>query len=548
MSLSGSLEDVSVADVLQFVHLGGRSGTLRVSCGAARAEIGFHRGRIISARGPGSQRLGELLVQDGSIARKDLEAALRNQRRSHPPPPLGQVLVQMGALTQARLLEAAERHVERSIYEVVTWTHGSFDFVLDELKPVDDLAVSPGDILPDIHVNTQMVLLEAARIFDERGKAPAERKARPRPPEAEGAGPRAEAGASPDAAPDAAGGDGEPPRTPAPGTTPPATAPRAAPTRFRLQILSEDRALAGELGRLLAPLQALVVAVAARDAGSPLPGEPAPVVVVDLKPGRPAVELLASLKRIRPHAIAVAVIDAPAEAAAAYAAGAVAAVPRDAASVAACVESVVRHRREAATDQAVRDGLKAGFAKLHRLLGEFRSGLVTATISLNLMNIISESVERAVLFLVRRSDLIVLGAFGHAVDGKPLAERSQGIKIDLGSSGILGESIRDGRSRTMPFDPARLPAPLVALIGPPASSQCAVFPVLGGRKVVATVYADNGRKNRPIDELDFLDLATSQVGMAYENELLRRQLGEPAFAADRRAGHPPGAPEARIPS
>ena len=75
MSLSGNLEDVSVADALQFIHLGGRTGTLTLSQGEATAEIGFHQGRIVNAWGPGSKRLGELLLDAGVIDQPTLAAA-----------------------------------------------------------------------------------------------------------------------------------------------------------------------------------------------------------------------------------------------------------------------------------------------------------------------------------------------------------------------------------------------------------------------------------------------------------------------------------------
>ena len=54
MSISGNLADVSVADVMQFIHLGGRTGTLVIKSEAGQAEIGFHRGQIVSASAPGS--------------------------------------------------------------------------------------------------------------------------------------------------------------------------------------------------------------------------------------------------------------------------------------------------------------------------------------------------------------------------------------------------------------------------------------------------------------------------------------------------------------
>ena len=56
MSISGNLVDVTVADVMQFVHLGGRTGTLSIKRPDHEAEVGFHRGRIISAWTPESKR------------------------------------------------------------------------------------------------------------------------------------------------------------------------------------------------------------------------------------------------------------------------------------------------------------------------------------------------------------------------------------------------------------------------------------------------------------------------------------------------------------
>ena len=41
MAISGSLKDVSVADVMQFIHLGRRTGTLLLMRGSHRAIIGF---------------------------------------------------------------------------------------------------------------------------------------------------------------------------------------------------------------------------------------------------------------------------------------------------------------------------------------------------------------------------------------------------------------------------------------------------------------------------------------------------------------------------
>jgi hypothetical protein len=103
MSFTGSLDDVSVCDVLQFIHLGGRSGTLSLQWEERRAQIGFHRGRIISAHGPDHVPLGEWLLIQGAIQPGDVEAALRVQRRRGSKVAIGKLLVEMGAIGVERL-------------------------------------------------------------------------------------------------------------------------------------------------------------------------------------------------------------------------------------------------------------------------------------------------------------------------------------------------------------------------------------------------------------------------------------------------------------
>jgi hypothetical protein len=44
--------------------------------------------------------------------------------------------------------------------------------------------------------------------------------------------------------------------------------------------------------------------------------------------------------------------------------------------------------------------------------------------------------------------------------------------------------------------------------------------------VISVIYTDNGDRPEPIDDVEVLELATAQVGMAFENELLRRRLGK----------------------
>jgi hypothetical protein len=62
------------------------------------------------------------------------------------------------------------------------------------------------------------------------------------------------------------------------------------------------------------------------------------------------------------------------------------------------------------------------------------------------------------------------------------------------------------------------------VLDPPRSGQGVFFPVLGARRTIGLIYADNGRRPGGIQDVELVELATAQVGLAFENELLRRQV------------------------
>src|SRR6202048_4396884 len=128
MSLSGNLEDVSVADALQFLHLGGSTGPLTHSTNVRTAESGFHQGRIVNAWGPASKRLGDLLVDSGAIDPETLAKALDVQEGETPRRSLGQILVSMKAIGAETMYRAVGQQIERTVYDLVPWPQGTFQF------------------------------------------------------------------------------------------------------------------------------------------------------------------------------------------------------------------------------------------------------------------------------------------------------------------------------------------------------------------------------------------------------------------------------------
>ncbi|MEM6455992.1 MAG: DUF4388 domain-containing protein [Acidobacteriota bacterium] len=535
MSLSGKLEDVSLADVMQFIHLGRRTGTLSLTRGADRAEVGFYRGQIVSARSPTSHNLGETLVDRGLLERETLDQVLEMQEAETPRRSLGQLLVTSGILDFDTIRQSVEQQIEGAIYELVShWMTGSFAFDLDELKPIDDIAMHPGDAVPKLNLNTQMLLLEASRLQDESRRDALENGGDPAAAIAlaaqAAAGDSLAAGAANVVDEDVSDVETMSRSLEQLDVEIPMPDPESLPERTmrRLQVVSTDVTLSQRLTNIVDPQLARVVQVPLRSAGSRVQSEPAPIVVVlDLRSDTYRIDDLKAIRRSRPRASIIALVTDAEQTREAFQAGAVAALPADPHALAACFQSLVRTLQDASggRSSANQGPSSANFKRLRRVLSDIRSGLMSATMALNLMHILSESVERAVLFLVQKNRLTALGAFGFGTEDRPLADATRGLTLHIeGSESVFARCIAEGQPRILSFEQAHLPEPLVALLGRPQNGQIVVFPVLGSERVISVVYTDNGANQAPIEDIELLELATAQVGVAFENELLRRQI------------------------
>ncbi len=490
MSISGSLADIAIVDLLQFVHMSQRSGTLQLERRGEEAHISFHRGRIASAWAAASPSVANYLLEQGKVSREQLQRADERCKQASGPLSLGQALLEEGGVSWAELRDAVAAKVERTIFELVSWNEGSFRLIADEVRADDEISFAPGDVLPDVDIDTQGILLEAVRLFDERSRqgVPVLR-----------AVPEGEAPIS----------------LPRPGASP--VAPRGK-AGARIQLLSKQPDLLPLLRDALTGV-AQVSVVDARDAGAPSPGENLPLVVVDLRTGNSPGASIRRIRELHPRALVVGLVASPDSMASAFGEGAVAVA--EPAYLAACCANLLRAH---APVDAGDTNLRSGLGRLRRVLGDLRSGLLSATVSLNLMTIVADSVERAVLFVQQGDQLVALGAFGATGNGKPLAGITRGFNLRLEATSALARCIAEGHALTLDYDDGDLPPELKQVLDRPRSGQGVFFPVLGARRAIGLIYADNGRRAASVQDVELMELATAQVGLAFENELLRRQL------------------------
>jgi hypothetical protein len=160
MSLVGSLEDLGLGDLLQIVHLAGKSGVLRLRGDAGEGQIVFRKGMIREAHAKsGPTDLRELLAARRVVAGPLLERAWIEAH--HVGRRLADVLVERGLVTAEAIDALRREQIESAVLAMFAWPSGEFSFEMRELT--DDgaeLALDPG-------VNPQFLALEGTRRVDE---------------------------------------------------------------------------------------------------------------------------------------------------------------------------------------------------------------------------------------------------------------------------------------------------------------------------------------------------------------------------------------------
>jgi hypothetical protein len=425
----------------------------------------------------------------GVLTEQQVASAEVQRQNTVPAPSLGRALLDAGVVSVQELREAVAAKIEQTIFDLISWTSGTFRLLADEVEIDEELTFAAGEVLPDLDVDTQGILLEAVRLFDERNIAGAAK-----------ASDTSEAltGLSEQAVADA-------------------SQPR--PAMGRVQLVSNDPALFAALTSGLAET-ARVDLIEPRDAGVHVAGNTKPLVIVDRREGQAERGVLRRLRQLHPESSVIAIVTEPAEMAGAFADGAIAVA--EPSYLVACCANLIRAR--GLGDGAGDTNLRSGLGRLRRALNELRTGLLSATVSLNLMSIVADSVERAVLFILQRNALVALGAFGSNRDGQLLANTTRGLALSIDPESSAMRCLHRGHALSLEYDGDKLPAELKMLVDRPGSGLGVLFPVLGSRRAIGIIYADNGRRSSSIRDVELMELATAQVGLAFENELLRRQL------------------------
>jgi TonB family protein len=157
MSITGNLQTLELAELLQWLAQGTKTGVLVIENGKLEKRVYFDAGKIIfSESNNPREHLGSFLIREGLIDESTLARAIKLQESTQIL--LGKVLVTLGSITEDELHEILQRKTEESIYGLFAWDKGGFRFVPDE---------APAQSGIPLRLDVTNLVLEALRRLDE---------------------------------------------------------------------------------------------------------------------------------------------------------------------------------------------------------------------------------------------------------------------------------------------------------------------------------------------------------------------------------------------
>ncbi len=161
MALRGNLKDFSLPDVFQLVTFSKKTGVLRIRReDGAEGSVWFREGEVFFAQSNWhGEPLGERLVAASRITPAALGRALDIRRNeAEEGRRLGQILVDEGYITDKVLEAFVQEQIQDTIFDLMRWDEGDFDFELLPEVVDEDIGLS---------VSIENVVMEGSRRLEE---------------------------------------------------------------------------------------------------------------------------------------------------------------------------------------------------------------------------------------------------------------------------------------------------------------------------------------------------------------------------------------------
>lgn len=159
VSLRGNLKDFGIAEIFQLIGQQRKTGILEFRGQGERIQCLFDRGAVVSAAHVGlwsHAALGEMLLRCGLLTRDRVEDLRRECEASAQMLP--SVAIARGWLEPDELRQIEELLTGETIFSVLRWQAGSFDFTAQEVVHDRDF---------DSLLGAEQILMDGLRMVDE---------------------------------------------------------------------------------------------------------------------------------------------------------------------------------------------------------------------------------------------------------------------------------------------------------------------------------------------------------------------------------------------
>lgn len=157
MPLSGNLRTMPFADLMQWLAMSRKTGTMVVRGRQFTKRIFFSQGAICAVASDNPrERLGYFLVGWGLLTEGQLRELLEQQEQQQRA--LGELAVQSGLVPAEEMQRLLRIRAEEVIFDLMLWEEGDFRFLDDNL---------PTRLFRELTLTVDHFLLEGARRLDE---------------------------------------------------------------------------------------------------------------------------------------------------------------------------------------------------------------------------------------------------------------------------------------------------------------------------------------------------------------------------------------------
>ncbi len=147
IKLTGDLSETSAPEIFHALSISRSTGVFEWTCFSREKKVYLHAGRIVFASSNSrADRLGDILFREGRISAPAFIEAAGNVGEEKR---LGQILIEMGALTKEEIKEGVVNQVRTIVYDLFNEPEGRYTFHEQEhlLKEVITLDINTPELI-----------------------------------------------------------------------------------------------------------------------------------------------------------------------------------------------------------------------------------------------------------------------------------------------------------------------------------------------------------------------------------------------------------------